>query len=947
MDATPLRADSSAHAADMNIDLSGDELSFFKIAANYKEEDPLDIQSYFNGEVEISNAVFCEKQYKLINKDLKNSDIPPLYHFCKYGYKENRKFNIYFDEKKFIIKKEISLLSIIKTLSNTSDHALMAYLDKAKQQNDKKVITILEDLHNNVNYCTLFDQEYYESQLTEPLDGLSSLAHHILIGQQQGLSPHPLFDLKYYLYDQPDYKPGTGIALIDFYQQDNDDHRSPSPFIDLLFMRHYASINGIAFQDYASLLCLAMQENNIPPAKKVNNLIIASTQNCSFDWSLYKNIIVQTHDKTEKKKKLKTTLNTTAIILHYNNPILVIISCYHLTEGFSQPFDIHVVDNSSEPFHVEILHRNLSHLPGIKITRLDAARSFGEANNIGFDYTDTKYSLFLNDDCFIKREDIRKNIAALKASKSDAIAPVIITQDGDISEFGGKISDCGQIIQVAKFLNYNAYKSQLEKIEEPIRVDYISAACMLIKTDVFRSSGGFDYIFEPFYYEDTDLCRRLKNENFVVSVNPKTVAVHIENSSTKERFQDDFMPLIQRQKNKFSNRWFLNDNPSLRYRLHDRHTVLNQSDKDLGYSKKKLCFVYTPFDLRIGGGERYILSIAQSLSEEYEVWFLTPHYTSKLRFLQVMDDLNIPETTIHISDLNSISRKVTPDLLIAMGNHLTPPIPGMARKNVYHCQFPFPEYHRDELSHDNIRDYDLVMVNSEFTKRHYTDQLLKYNFPGIKTHVVYPPIKLCAGGEPSRKASKPSLLNVGRFIAHGHNKRQDIVLEIAKTAMQQNIIESADIIGGLSTAEDDNAFYQSIYQQSQAYDGITVAANLDKDRLHQAYLKNSVYIHACGYGLVDSISPECCEHFGITLVEAMSYGCIPLVYDAGGPAEIIRDTNCGFLYRDQNEAVAQLRQIAAMSKEERETLARQCQSSSQKYSEATFKESVTEAIQLI
>ena len=102
MDATPLRADSSAHAADMNIDLSGDELSFFKIAANYKEEDPLDIQSYFNGEVEISNAVFCEKQYKLINKDLKNSDIPPLYHFCKYGYKENRKFNIYFECTQFL-----------------------------------------------------------------------------------------------------------------------------------------------------------------------------------------------------------------------------------------------------------------------------------------------------------------------------------------------------------------------------------------------------------------------------------------------------------------------------------------------------------------------------------------------------------------------------------------------------------------------------------------------------------------------------------------------------------------------------------------------------------------------------------------------------------------------------------------------------------------------------
>src|SRR2546422_1989233 len=47
------------------------------------------------------------------------------------------------------------------------------------------------------------------------------------------------------------------------------------------------------------------------------------------------------------------------------------------------------------------------------------------------------------------------------------------------------------------------------------------------------------------------------------------------------------------------------------------------------------------------------------------------------------------------------------------------------------------------------------------------------------------------------------------------------------------------------------------------------------------------------------------EHFGITIVEAMAAGCVPLVHDSGGPREIVSDA-VGFKWNSIDEAVAKV-----------------------------------------
>ena len=57
------------------------------------------------------------------------------------------------------------------------------------------------------------------------------------------------------------------------------------------------------------------------------------------------------------------------------------------------------------------------------------------------------------------------------------------------------------------------------------------------------------------------------------------------------------------------------------------------------------------------------------------------------------------------------------------------------------------------------------------------------------------------------------------------------------------------------------------------------------------------------------MKPEAVEHFGITIIEAINADCVPLVFDAGGPSEIVSKSKTGLTYRSVDEAAALLVQL--------------------------------------
>ena len=80
-----------------------------------------------------------------------------------------------------------------------------------------------------------------------------------------------------------------------------------------------------------------------------------------------------------------------------------------------------------------------------------------------------------------------------------------------------------------------------------------------------------------------------------------------------------------------------------------------------------------------------------------------------------------------------------------------------------------------------------------------------------------------------------------------------------------------------------------------------------RGEIARALASSDVYLHACGFGVDVSLEPEAAEHYGIAVVEAVQAGCYPVVVDAGGPVQIVREAGRGDVYATVPEAVRAIR----------------------------------------
>ena len=299
-----------------------------------------------------------------------------------------------------------------------------------------------------------------------------------------------------------------------------------------------------------------------------------------------------------------------------------------------------------------------------------------------------------------------------------------------------------------------------------------------------------------------------------------------------------------------------------------------------------------------------------------------------------MDDLGVRGDFL-LKTLDECDVRDDIDLFVAMGNEIAPTVKARGKRNIYHCQFPFPLHRVDGRNITFLDDYDEIIVNSGFTQHCTKAALQTYGRGHIPVHVIHPPVKL--NSDASTATYHPDSFTVatlGRFITTEHMKRQDIVLQILNHLETHGVYPQGVIAGSLSTDETDVAFFEQLKTDAPAH--ISLEANISRQRITDILSRASIYIHATGFGISPAAQPHYMEHFGITIVEAMSHGCVPLVYDAGGAAEIVRDSGIGYTFTTIEGAVDKLKRYHALPEAERKKMAMKAFKAAQKYDESHF-----------
>lgn len=176
--------------------------------------------------------------------------------------------------------------------------------------------------------------------------------------------------------------------------------------------------------------------------------------------------------------------------------------------------------------------------------------------------------------------------------------------------------------------------------------------------------------------------------------------------------------------------------------------------------------------------------------------------------------------------------------------------------------------------------YDLFLADSKFSKkwtRTYWDK---------KSIVLYPPIDTDEF-KPGKK--KKMILNVGRFFVGGHSKRHDIMVEAFKKLVDSGKIPDGwelHFVGGVSSGSEHSEYLKKVQEESNGY-SVYFHISASFDELKKLYSEATIYWHATGFGVNEKKEPYKMEHFGITPIESMAAGCIPIVYRGGGLTEIV------------------------------------------------------------
>lgn len=149
---------------------------------------------------------------------------------------------------------------------------------------------------------------------------------------------------------------------------------------------------------------------------------------------------------------------------------------------------------------------------------------------------------------------------------------------------------------------------------------------------------------------------------------------------------------------------------------------------------------------------------------------------------------------------------------------------------------------------------------------------------------------------------KNIILSVGRFFSHLHNKKHDFLIKVFKKYFPTLFKNwKLIIVGGFSDKEGE-AKLKNLQVQSKGYP-IEILTGISFESLCSLYKKAKIYWHATGYGEDLKRYPEKAEHFGITTLEAMAAGCVPVVFAAGGQIEIVKDGLNGFLWQSEEELI--------------------------------------------
>lgn len=210
------------------------------------------------------------------------------------------------------------------------------------------------------------------------------------------------------------------------------------------------------------------------------------------------------------------------ITVTYNNEGNICGYLKSLKKSLSIKTEVVIVDNASNDNTVNLLEKE----KGIILIKSKENLGFSKACNLAAKRSKGKYLFFLNPDTKITKFVIEKLINfSEQTDDAGIVAPKLIQFNGLVQASVRKFPSLKGAVKEYYFGIRNSFDAYVPSGMEAISVDAVVGAAMLIKKEIFEKVGGFEeYYF--MYYEDIDLCKRIKELNLKVYYLPDVAIYH-------------------------------------------------------------------------------------------------------------------------------------------------------------------------------------------------------------------------------------------------------------------------------------------------------------------------------------------------------------------------------------------------------------------------------------
>ncbi len=234
---------------------------------------------------------------------------------------------------------------------------------------------------------------------------------------------------------------------------------------------------------------------------------------------------------------MSATGDITSVVIVNFNAGAYLIAAVESVRAQDQAVEVIVVDNNSSDDSIAALQRRFSGAEAIVI-ELEDNYGFAHACNIGIARARGATLLLLNPDCRMAPDALGQLKAVLESrSNLGMVGPLMINPDGSEQRGGRReIPNPWQIFCMTlqfhrlmpnhpRFRGINLHGQSLP--DQPVEVQAISGACMLVKRAAVEKVGTLDSDYF-LHFEDLDWCLRFANAGFGILFAPRAVVEHTQ-----------------------------------------------------------------------------------------------------------------------------------------------------------------------------------------------------------------------------------------------------------------------------------------------------------------------------------------------------------------------------------------------------------------------------------